>query len=209
MRHIRQPNGAIGGLPPRPPKLSPHRHPTSDRVSSPTALQVPASWGQSRFAGLRAAMGPTYERMCSMGVRFVASSDSGAIPNIGHHQLLDGLLVFGECARLPAAALLRTATSEAAAACMLEGEVGCVAEGYAADLLVVPGNPLQGVDMALRHPVAILCAGRLVEPCVGASPSKRRRSLVPSWTRAGVEGPEPCVCMQRMQANAQTDSLRR
>ena len=51
-----------------------------------TVAQVPASWGQSRFAGLRAAMSPAYTQMIDAGVRFVASSDSGAIPNVFHHQ---------------------------------------------------------------------------------------------------------------------------
>ena len=49
--------------------------------------QVPASWGQQRFDGLRAAMGPAYRLMHEVGVRFVASSDSGAIPNVRRRHL--------------------------------------------------------------------------------------------------------------------------
>jgi imidazolonepropionase-like amidohydrolase len=167
---------------------------------SPT---VPASWGLPRMAGMRAAMGPAYQRMVRAGVRFVASSDAGAIPNVGHHQLVDGLLVFGSCAALSSAELLRAATSEAAAACMLGGEVGCVAEGLIADLLVVPGNPLAAPEAALRGMVTVVCRGRLVEPCQGPPP-KPKRSLMPSWTRAAVsEEPQPCACTARMWATAQ------
>ncbi|KAL1526708.1 hypothetical protein AB1Y20_015408 [Prymnesium parvum] len=166
---------------------------------SPT---VPASWGQARFAGLREAMSPTYQFMVAAGVRFVASSDSGAIPNVGHHQLLDGLLVFQKCARLSNAALLRCATSEAAAACTLEDETGRVAEGLAADLLVVPGNPLEDVEASLRNLVAVICRGRFVEPCAGAMPPKARRSFPPSWTRAAVQEAEPCACTRRMHRAA-------
>ena len=121
-------------------------------------------------------------------------------------QLLDGLLVFGNCAQLTPAELLRVATSEAAAACCLEGETGCVAEGLAADLLVVPGNPLEDVEAALRHMLLVVCAGRLVEPCTPAQSPKPRRSLVPSWTHAAVETPQPCPCTLRMQAAAKADS---
>ena len=38
-------------------------------------------------AGLRAAMGPAYRLMHEVGVRFVASSDSGAIPNVRRRHL--------------------------------------------------------------------------------------------------------------------------
>uniref|UniRef100_A0A7S4AZ19 Amidohydrolase-related domain-containing protein n=1 Tax=Chrysotila carterae TaxID=13221 RepID=A0A7S4AZ19_CHRCT len=44
---------------------------------------------------------------------------------------------------MSAAQLLRCATSEAAAACALEATTGMLTDGYAADLLVVPGNPLR------------------------------------------------------------------
>ena len=121
-------------------------------------------------------------------------------------QLLEGLLVFGGCAQLTPAELLRVATSEAAAACCLEDVTGCVAEGLSADLLVVPGNPLEDVEASLRRMVVVVSAGRLVDPCSVAQPPKQKRSLVPSWTRAAVETAQPCPCTLRMHANAKADS---
>ena len=94
-------------------------------------------------------MGSAYRTMLEEGVRFAAGTDSGAIPNVFHHQFLDGLLVFGRCSGMGPAELLRSATSEAAAACRLDTVAGTLCEGLAADLLVVRGNPLESL-----HPVS-------------------------------------------------------
>ena len=77
------------------------------------------------------------------GARFAFGTDSGAIPNVGHHQLVEGLVTFGGCAGMRPAELLRTATSEAAVACRVEGETGSLMEGLSADLLVLPSHPLE------------------------------------------------------------------
>lgn len=134
---------------------------------SPT---VPASWGRSSRSGLRNAMAPCYQYMLEAGVRFIASTDAGAIPNVFHHQLLPGLMVFGQAASMTAPELLRAATSEAAAACKLDGEVGCLIEGHSADILVVPGNVLDHVEYALNNLIIVVCRGRRIQPCPGFPP---------------------------------------
>ncbi|MFF5434865.1 amidohydrolase family protein [Streptomyces griseofuscus] len=59
--------------------------------------------------------------------------------------------------------IIDMATSNAAAALRLGSQVGCLAEGYRADIIVVDGDPLAdlGALRAVRLPIA---AGRLHVP---------------------------------------------
>ncbi|WP_133770636.1 metal-dependent hydrolase family protein [Enterovirga rhinocerotis] len=67
---------------------------------------------------------------------------------------------------LPAIEVIRSATRDAAKLLRMEGEIGTIAEGAQADLIVVEGNPLS--DLALlthqgAHMPAIMKAGRFVK----------------------------------------------
>ena len=71
---------------------------------------------------------------------------------------------------LPAAEILRSATSHAAKLLRQEGRIGCVAPGALADLIVVDGDPL--ADLALlteqgAHIPAIMQGGRFVKNALG------------------------------------------
>jgi hypothetical protein len=143
-------------------------------------------------------MGPAFRTLLAAGARIAFGTDAGAIPNVGHHQMVGGLLTFGSCAGLRPAELLRTATSEAAAACCLEGTAGAVAEGLAADLLVVPGDPLTGMaqlEHALRHPRAIVARGRPINPC--RPDDADAAAAQPAWSVA--PGGAACACTRRMR----------
>jgi imidazolonepropionase-like amidohydrolase len=62
--------------------------------------------------------------------------------------------------------ILRQATSVNAEMMMLEGQIGCVAEGAFADLLVVDGDPLRDVSLLAadgKHLRAIMRGGELVK----------------------------------------------
>jgi imidazolonepropionase-like amidohydrolase len=64
---------------------------------------------------------------------------------------------------VPAAELIRAATSNAAEAFLRDGEFGMVAPGARADLLVVEGNPLDDVTVLTapeRNLKAIMKSGR-------------------------------------------------
>ena len=64
----------------------------------------------------------------------------------------------------PAAAILRSATTVAARLLGLEGQVGVVAPGAFADLLVVDGNPLERLEVLTdpaRHLRLVMAAGRV------------------------------------------------
>ncbi|HEX7078501.1 MAG TPA: amidohydrolase family protein [Candidatus Eisenbacteria bacterium] len=56
---------------------------------------------------------------------------------------------------------LRAATSTNAALLGLDHEIGRVAEGYAADLIAVPGDPTKDID-AVRKPAFVMKGGRVI-----------------------------------------------
>ncbi len=98
--------------------------------------------------------------MRTRGVPLVASTDAG-IPGVFHHQLPEALAVFAAVADLAPDAVLRTATSQAAVALGLAGIVGRLSEGFAADVLVVEGNPLEDLS-ALTRPIGVWARGESV-----------------------------------------------
>ena len=138
--------------------------------------------GWARQPGLMSAQAPALQRMRRAGVRLVASSDAGAIPNLFHHRLADGVVLLGRCAGMSHAEALRAATSEAAAALGLEAECGALLEGMSADLMVVRGDPIDGDLEAVLcggPPLAVCARGKLVPPCAGAAAAGSAKR--PSW----------------------------
>ncbi|MDR1077802.1 MAG: amidohydrolase family protein [Propionibacteriaceae bacterium] len=94
------------------------------------------------------------------GVQIVVGHDIGAVlPASAYSWGLRQL----EAAGLPRAEVLIAATSRGAAAVGLAGVTGVVAEGYAADLLVVAGDPLADLS-ALDHRLEIVIGGRRFDP---------------------------------------------
>jgi imidazolonepropionase-like amidohydrolase len=62
--------------------------------------------------------------------------------------------------------LLRQATSVAAEMMMMDGQVGCIAPGAHADLIVVDGDPLKDIGLLAangRHLSTIIRAGAVVK----------------------------------------------
>lgn len=90
------------------------------------------------------------------GVRLVAGSDAGIFVNIPGESLLRELELLVGAGLSPHAAL-RSATADAAAVLGL-ADVGQVAPGYRAELLLLAGSPLQ--DLAyLEQPLGLLLPG--------------------------------------------------
>jgi imidazolonepropionase-like amidohydrolase len=140
--------------------------PTFGRVPglppSPQAVEVARRTGmtmQARFAQVG--------RLYAAGVPLLAGSDAGIHPAKPHGVLAHAVVELVGCA-IPVAAAVAAATSQAAAACGLAGEVGRLRPGLVADLLVVDGDVEQDVaaltrvrDVVLRgRPVAVSGAGR-------------------------------------------------
>jgi imidazolonepropionase-like amidohydrolase len=101
-----------------------------------------------------------FTAMSALGIPFVASTDAG-IPGVYHHHLPEALAVFARITGFSPAAVLRSATSDAARALCIGSITGHLTAGCVADVLVVDGDPL--VDLAaLTRPVGVWAAGRPV-----------------------------------------------
>ena len=123
---------------------------------SPT---INAGWQRfAKNAKFERAVQGTFARMREAGVRLIASTDAG-IPNVRHEDLARALPVFAHYAGLKPVEVLRSATSDCAAAIGLGAVTGRVAAGLAADLLFVEGDPL--ADLAgLESPALVIAGGR-------------------------------------------------
>ncbi|MEV0372459.1 amidohydrolase family protein [Streptomyces sp. NPDC050636] len=102
-----------------------------------------------------------FARMHREGARLVCCSDAGAGPRKPHGVLPYGIIHFGSLG-LPSTKALASATSLAAQACGLADRKGRIAVGYDADLIAVPGNPLQHLEMMLDIR-AVIRAGRIIK----------------------------------------------
>ena len=96
------------------------------------------------------------------GVPLIASTDAG-IPNVRHIDLARALPVFARFADFSNVEVLRSATRDAAHALALGNETGTLRAGFAADVLVVPGDPLMELEH-LETPLLVLARGRIFEP---------------------------------------------
>jgi imidazolonepropionase-like amidohydrolase len=92
------------------------------------------------------------------GVTLLAGSDAGIFVNVPGLSLLDELELL-QASGLPLAEVLRAATVNPAQALGRADSNGRVAAGFEADLMLLPGNPLQDLSV-LRQPVAVISDGR-------------------------------------------------
>lgn len=102
----------------------------------------------------------TFGRLRNDGVQLVAGTDAGWGVNPFGHGYVTGLELAVEAGMSNWEAIAH-ATGQAAAAIGLAGQAGELKQGLAADLLVVPGNPLEDVSW-LRRPTAVFRRGQLV-----------------------------------------------
>jgi imidazolonepropionase-like amidohydrolase len=93
------------------------------------------------------------------GVPIAAGTDAGTPFNVPG-LLVDELQLMVEYGMKPHEALY-SATLGAAKAVRMEGEIGSIDIGKAADLIIVNGNPIEDIEQ-LRHPVYVFSRGRLV-----------------------------------------------
>ncbi len=92
------------------------------------------------------------------GVTLLAGSDAGIFVNVPGLSLLDELELL-QASGLPSADVLRAATVNPAQVMGRADSHGRVAAGFEADLLLLPGNPLEDLSV-LRQPVAVISDGR-------------------------------------------------
>jgi imidazolonepropionase-like amidohydrolase len=109
-----------------------------------------------RLAGLE-----SLDRMRSAGLTMAFGTD---LLGPMHRRQSEEFVIRGRV--LPAAEVLRSATSHAAVLLRQEGRIGCVAPGAFADLLVVDGDPLADLSLLTgqgAHLAAIVQGGRFVK----------------------------------------------
>ena len=104
-------------------------------------------------------MRAAYTSLRQAGVPFIASTDAG-IPGVAHDRLPAALALFARIADMRPLDVLRAATSQCARALGLEGVTGELRAGFAADVLVVDGNPLEDLS-ALTRPLLVVARGRV------------------------------------------------
>lgn len=98
-----------------------------------------------------------YKKLKKAGVKLIASTDAG-IPNVFHHHLPKALPVFAHFAGLSPLEVLKSATSDCAAAIGLGEVTGRIAEGYSADFVLYENNPLENLQ-ELEKPVSVYAKG--------------------------------------------------
>lgn len=98
--------------------------------------------------------------MAKLGVPMIAGTDAGVTRAV--FDKFVNSLEFYQYLGIPLAKIVDMATVDAALALGVGGEVGRLAPGYRADVLVVDGNPLVELD-ALRRVRFVLADGRGVE----------------------------------------------
>ena len=129
---------------------------------------VGAGWLKNVY--LQQSQAPALERMRKAGVKLIAGSDAGAIPNLAFHRLADGLVCMAQMSGMSNAEALRAATSDAAAALGLADTCGSIIEGLSADIMLVHGNPIEDLEVLCAPPSFIIARGEAVVPCIGAAP---------------------------------------
>jgi imidazolonepropionase-like amidohydrolase len=122
---------------------------------SPT---INAGWRRYIGSGVyEQLLAENYRQMHTAGVKLIASTDAG-IPNVYHHQLPEALAVFAKLAGMTCEAALQAATRDCATALGLGDVTGQIKPGYAADFILVDGNPLDDLK-CLMSPVAVYARG--------------------------------------------------
>lgn len=100
-------------------------------------------------------------KMHEHGIKLVMGTDAG-IGFVHFERYSDGLRVLRD-AGMSDREVVAASTSLAAEACGLEGVAGKIAQGYRADMIAVPGNPLDGIEV-LSQPRFVTVAGEAYEP---------------------------------------------
>ncbi|HNM77047.1 MAG TPA: amidohydrolase family protein [Tepidiformaceae bacterium] len=109
--------------------------------------------------GRKQQRGAVMKAILDAGCRVLMSTDCG-IPGVPHESLAGGMEVLHEMTGHPPVEVLKLATSRAAELLGLK-DVGVIAPGRAADLLVVEGDP--ATDLAALHRVRLVVkAGEVV-----------------------------------------------
>ncbi len=93
------------------------------------------------------------------GLRIGAGSDAGS-PNLPHPSLVDEMIALSQ-ARLGSIGATRAATLSGAEALGMAQDLGSIAKGKIADLIVLEGDPVDDLNN-LRKPLVVVQGGKVV-----------------------------------------------
>jgi imidazolonepropionase-like amidohydrolase len=141
-------------------------------IAVPTLVAYDALWLDGKELGLGPAEFEKIEVVRSGGLKSLAIMRDAGLPMAFGSDLLGALrkyhcMEFELLAKvLTPAEIIRSATVVGAELCQLKGEVGVIAAGAHADLIVVDGNPLDDITLLMddgAHMPMIMRAGRFVK----------------------------------------------
>ena len=95
------------------------------------------------------------------GITVGLGTDTGC-PYITHYDMWREIYYFTKYCHVSNAFALHTATQVNAKVIGLEQEIGTIAEGFCADMIVTEDNPLEDIK-ALRHVDMVITKGRLIQ----------------------------------------------
>lgn len=113
-----------------------------------------------RRAGQRTAMIPLLRTMHDAGIPLTAGTDAG-VPGVAHGSVSDAIVTLHEELGLDVSAALLAGTAVPARAYGIDDQVGAIAPGLVADLLLVDGRVDEDIR-AVTRPVAVWRNGSLV-----------------------------------------------
>jgi imidazolonepropionase-like amidohydrolase len=100
----------------------------------------PAEWAEGSLAKFHADQ---FKRQMAAGVPFAVGSDVGPFPHGTQARELELMVQFG----MPAADVLKADLINGARLLDWEGQIGQLKPGFYADLIAVPGNPLENISV--------------------------------------------------------------
>lgn len=105
-----------------------------------------------------------FKRQIAAGIPFAAGSDVGPFPHGTQARELTLMVKYG----MTPLAALQADLINGAKLLGWEGEIGELKPGHYADVIAVPGNPLEDITV-LEHVTFVMKGGRVVKPLVSAS----------------------------------------
>jgi imidazolonepropionase-like amidohydrolase len=120
-----------------------------------------------------------------LGVKIAMGSDCGGNEARQHGSNADELECYVRFGMSAMDAIV-SATLEAARALWLDDNIGSVAEGKTADLIIVDGDPLSDIGLLSRSVVGVIQAGRVVRDDLGILGELRRESQPRRGTQTAV-----------------------
>lgn len=153
-----------------------------DIIHKGPGLEMP--WAQMMADDERAIF-DRFSMALELGVKMAMGSDCGGNEARQHGSNVDELISYVRFGMSPMDAIT-SGTLAAAQAVWLDGEVGSIAPGKAADLVVVDGDPLGDIELLVSSVSGVVQGGRVVRDDLGLLDDLRRASPARTQTTTAI-----------------------